>query len=118
MIDGEAVVLSKAGLADFDALRGELDGRSRRLRLQAFDLLSLGVRICDRCRYLSAGRANRHRSPAWRRRSPMSTAWPTIARASSLTPRLSFGFDVESGIRYSADACWNSTLRFARKCAP
>jgi bifunctional non-homologous end joining protein LigD len=41
VIDGEAVVLSEAGLADFHALRAELGGRSRRLRLQAFDLLAL-----------------------------------------------------------------------------
>jgi len=41
IIDGEAVVLSEAGIADFHALRVELDGRSRRLRLQAFDLLAL-----------------------------------------------------------------------------
>jgi bifunctional non-homologous end joining protein LigD len=41
IIDGEAVVLSDAGLADFHALRGALDGRSPRLRLYAFDLLML-----------------------------------------------------------------------------
>lgn len=37
----EAVVLSEAGLADFHALRGALDGRSTRLRLLAFDLFML-----------------------------------------------------------------------------
>jgi bifunctional non-homologous end joining protein LigD len=41
IIDGEAVVLGESGIADFHELRRELDGRSRRLRLQAFDLLAL-----------------------------------------------------------------------------
>ena len=41
IIDGEAVVLSKAGVADYHALRGALDGRSTSLRLQAFDLLAI-----------------------------------------------------------------------------
>lgn len=33
--------LGATGLADYHALRGELDGRSARLRLYAFDLLML-----------------------------------------------------------------------------
>jgi bifunctional non-homologous end joining protein LigD len=41
VIDGEAGVLGKSGVADFNALRGQLDGRSTRLRLFAFDLLML-----------------------------------------------------------------------------
>lgn len=41
IIDGEAVVLGANGVADFHELRRELDGRSRRLRLQAFDLLAI-----------------------------------------------------------------------------
>lgn len=41
IIDGEAVVLSETGIADFHELRRELDGRSSRLRLQAFDLLAI-----------------------------------------------------------------------------
>lgn len=41
ILDGEAVVLGASGRADFHALRAELDGRSSRLRLYAFDLLML-----------------------------------------------------------------------------
>ena len=34
-------MLIETGIADFHALRSELDGRSTRLRLYAFDLLML-----------------------------------------------------------------------------
>lgn len=68
IIDGEAVVLNEAGLADFHALRRELDGRSRRLRLQAFDLLAIDGEDCGRGRCSSARLASRRCSPArrWR----------------------------------------------------
>ena len=39
IIDAEAVVLGENGVADFDELRREVDGRSTRPRLHAFDLL-------------------------------------------------------------------------------
>jgi bifunctional non-homologous end joining protein LigD len=41
VLDGELIVLDKDGKADFQALRGAMDGRSSRLRLCAFDLLEL-----------------------------------------------------------------------------
>lgn len=70
IIDGEAVVLSEAGIADFHALRVELDGRSRRLRLQAFDLLALdGEDLRARPLVLPAGRSF-WRSQFKRRQTP------------------------------------------------
>ena len=41
IMDGEAVVLNEDGRSDFGALRGELDGKSSRLRYVVFDLLHL-----------------------------------------------------------------------------
>ena len=44
ILDGEAVVLDKDGKSDFGALRGELDGKSSRLRFCVFDLVELDGR--------------------------------------------------------------------------
>jgi bifunctional non-homologous end joining protein LigD len=42
ILDGEAVVLDAQGKADFGALRGELGGRSARLRREASCTVSRG----------------------------------------------------------------------------
>jgi hypothetical protein len=79
VIDGEAVVLDKNGISDFDALHSRK--HNGRAQLYAFDVLAGNERIIASCRSHCA----RSISPGCSRAAWAASSWPSASKATSAT---------------------------------